>query len=689
MNASTSFLALSLLLVSSPAPADVANDVVEEIVVYGELREAPLAELPGSISVIDDDTIERRHAKHLEQILAVVPNVNFASGASRGRYLQIRGIGEQGQFIEPLNASVGIVVDHVDFSGIAAVATLYDVEQVEIFRGPQGTLYGANALAGLVNVTTSAPTDTVGAGVDVEAATYDTLSIGTHASAPLGETLNGRIALQRERSDGWVHNDHLGRDDTSDIDETTARARMRWTPDPDVAVDAVLGRIDVDNGYDAFSLDNHRDTKSDAPGRDEQESVYGSLRGVFSGVDAVDVEAIAALADSDVAYGYDEDWVFEGFHPFGYSSTDLYLRDRRTATGEVRVVSNPAARLFGGRTDWVAGVYGLAQKESLERRYTFLDDPFRSRFSIDRAAAFAEAQTRLGSATTLALGGRVERHRASYRDAYGADFDPDDDLWGARISLDRLVAPELLVYASAARGYKAGGFNTDGTLPADRRQFEPETLWNAELGVKGAWRDDALTARVALFHMWRDDMQVATSIVRTRPDGSSEFIEATANAAEGVNRGLEAEVGWRANARLTLFAALGLLASEYRDFVNAAGERLDGREQVHAPEYQAWGGFELALGRGAYLRAEAEAKDEFYFSDSHDARSDPYALVHVTLGWEASGWRASVWVRNVGDVDTYVRGYYFGNDPRVDYAPALYTQLGEPRVAGLSLGWTL
>ncbi len=143
-----------------------------------------------------------------------------------------------------------------------------------------------------------------------------------------------------------------------------------------------------------------------------------------------------------------------------------------------------------------------------------------------------------------------------------------------------------MVYASVSRGYKSGGFNTDGTLDADLRQFDPETLYNAEIGVKGNWRDDTLVGRLALFYMWRDDMQVDTSQIRMRPDGSSEFIEYTGNASKGDNYGLEAELHFRPTQRIELFGSLGLLSSEYRDFVNGAGQELDGRQQAQAPSYQ-------------------------------------------------------------------------------------------------------
>ena len=89
----------------------------------------------------------------------MIPNVNYSKGSSRARYFQIRGIGERGQFDEPLNSSVGLLIDGIELSGIGTVATLFDVKQIEVLRGPQGTLYGANALAGLINVVTNKPTD--------------------------------------------------------------------------------------------------------------------------------------------------------------------------------------------------------------------------------------------------------------------------------------------------------------------------------------------------------------------------------------------------------------------------------------------------------------------------------------------------------------------------------------------------
>lgn len=669
--------------------AAAPDDSIEEIVVTGEFRSDPLDALPSSVSVATAAQIASLEAQHLEQVLGLMPNVNVASGASRARYFQIRGIGETGQFIAPLNPSVGTIIDHVDFSGIATVSTLYDVRQVEVFRGPQGTLYGANALAGLVNVTTNDPTKVPEAGITVEGGDYNTRTIGGYVSGPLSDSVEGRLAVQQYNSNGYVRNHFLNQDDTNDYDELTIRGKLHWQAGDETSFDFAAGYIDIDNGYDAFSLDNSRNTISDQPGKDTQKSQFGSVIATFMQPKTFLVEAIVSHATSDIEYGYDEDWTFVGFDPNGYSSTDLYRRDWTTSSAELRFISNDDGRLFGDTTDWAAGVYTLKQDEHLHRVYTFITPDFTSEFRIQRAAVFGQTETHLSDATNLTVGLRLERHDSNYHDVDGSKFEPNDNLWGGRVALSHLVRTNTMVYASMSRGYKSGGFNTDGTLDADLRQFDPETLYNAEIGVKGNWRDDTLVGRLALFYMWRDDMQVDTSQIRMRPDGSSEFIEYTGNASKGDNYGAEAELRFRPTQRIELFGSLGLLSSEYRDFVNGAGQELDGRQQAQAPSYQFFVSAQYDWPSGWFANAAAEGKDAYYFSDSDSLQSKPYEIAHLSFGLKRDNWGVTAWMHNVFDKEYAVKGYFFGNDPRIDYASAGYTQLGEPRRVGVTLDWRL
>ncbi|MFB1014422.1 MAG: Plug domain-containing protein, partial [Alteromonadaceae bacterium] len=120
---------------------------LEIIVVSGDFRQQNLLKTANSLSVINANEIQARNAQNLEEIIALVPNVNFAGGSQRARYYQIRGIGERSQFQEPINPSVGLIIDDIDFTGIGSIASTFDIAQTEIYRGPQGTRFGANAMA--------------------------------------------------------------------------------------------------------------------------------------------------------------------------------------------------------------------------------------------------------------------------------------------------------------------------------------------------------------------------------------------------------------------------------------------------------------------------------------------------------------------------------------------------------------
>ncbi|MBY4677402.1 TonB-dependent receptor [Marinobacterium arenosum] len=662
-----------------PSDSDVTE--MTAVVVTGEFREAELQEIPNSISVIDQQTINARGAEHLEDVLGLAPNVNFAGGSSRARFYQIRGIGERSQFVEPLNPSVGVLVDGIDMSGIGSGATLLDVQQVEVFRGPQGTLFGANALAGLINIKSNDPTDYRTGSIETTLGNYDTYSVKGVLSGPISDRVGYRLALQSYGSDGYISNDFLDRDDTNDRDEQTLRGKLRIEASEDLTIDLTALLVDIDNGYDAFSLDNTRHTLSDEPGHDRQETAALAFASSWSGNDSFLVETSLSFADSDLEYGYDEDWTFDGFHPFGYSSTDNYIRDRQTATGEIRLVSRPGAEIFNGTTQWVAGVYLNDQSVDLTREYTFNAEDFTSKFDSTRTALYGQLETWLSDDWTLTTGLRVERWDADYRDSDGVSSDPSETLWGGRVALDYMLNDDTILYGLISRGYKAGGFNSDGTLPEALRTYDTEYMWNYETGVKGSWLDNRLQTQLALFYQQRRDVQIKGSRVVTRDDGSSEFIDFIDNSSEGTNYGIELEANLAVNSQLTLFGALGWLQTDLQE----EGASWDGRQQAHAPNYQFLIGAHYDYGNGWYARVDLEGKDEFYFSDRHNAESDAYELLNARIGYRTPDWELSLWGRNLTDEDYYVRGFgSFGNDPRKDYVTEPYYQFGDPRLIGVT-----
>jgi len=693
----SSIRVLSLSLLASPV---IALEELPEIVVTAEFRDISLLQSSASISVLSADLIHQRAAQHLEEILNVAPNVNFASGTSRARYFQIRGVGDRSQFETPLNPSVGFLLDGVDFSGIGSIGTLFDVEQVEILRGPQGTLHGANALAGLINVNSAAPSEESYHHLEASAGDYNSYSLGFVSSGPLSHKLLYRLAAQTFTSDGYTDNNYLHRNDTSDRNENTVRARLRWLASDVHTLDLNVTWIDLDNGYDAFSLDNTRDTISDEPGEDTQESASIALQ-TDSLIERVQVQTLLSYASTDSDYSYDEDWTYVGFHPDGYSSTDHYFRQRDSLSAELRLLSTDASTLFGNKTAWVAGLYYLANDEELNRRYTFAAD-FDSSYDTETFAAFVQLDTALTNRLTFITGLRLENRKIDYSDNNGVRFDPDENLWGGKLALEYNWSENTMSYASVSRGYRGNGINasilssigaTEDPAIIDTlnkvRTFDGETLINYELGVKSSLLANTLQVRLAVFYMDRDDQQVNGSFLIPQDDGGTSFIDYTSNAAEGENYGAELEIDWLATDALRLWANLGLLETKFDDYVNVFGEDLSGRSQAQAPEYQYSLGGRYDFSPGVFLRLEVEGKDKFYFSDRHNEQSDSYNLLNASLGIEREQWTLTLWGRNLSNEDYYVRGFgSFGNDPRKGYITEPYYQFGEPRMYGVTASYT-
>jgi len=215
------------LIVAAAAAAAPPEAPIEEVIVSSSLlRDQALEDVPASVTVLDEATLQRGGQQHFEDVLAQVPNLNWAGGTSRPRYFQIRGIGEREQYEGAPNSSVGFLIDDVDFSGVGMAATLFDVSQVEVLRGPQGTRLGANALAGIISVRSADPSMTPALSVEATGADYDTGSIGLVATGPV-ESLRSswRLAVQEYKSDGFRDDAFLGRKDTNDRDELTAHLK--------------------------------------------------------------------------------------------------------------------------------------------------------------------------------------------------------------------------------------------------------------------------------------------------------------------------------------------------------------------------------------------------------------------------------------------------------------------------------
>ena len=178
--------------------ADTSGNTLQEVVVSATLlRDQPLAAVPASITVLDSATLKAAGQQHFEDVLGLVPNLNWSGDTNRPRYFQIRGIGELDEYQGAPNPSVGFLIDDIDFSSIGTVGTLFDMDRVEVLRGPQGTRYGANALGGLIAMESAAPAAEFGGRVELSGGDYDTRSYGAMITGPV------RGTCSKPTTSGW------------------------------------------------------------------------------------------------------------------------------------------------------------------------------------------------------------------------------------------------------------------------------------------------------------------------------------------------------------------------------------------------------------------------------------------------------------------------------------------------------
>lgn len=683
------------------------NSEMEVMVVTADFRSASLGKMPSSITVIDAQKIQDESAQHFEDVLNSIANFNWSGGSSRPKYFQIRGVGEQEQYQGAPNSSVGYIIDDIDLSGIGMVSSMYDLQQVEVLRGPQGTRYGANALAGLIYLKSNDPTDVFEHGTEISLGNDDLRTFSGYSSGPLTDSgkLLYRIALQQHQQNGYRDNLYLNRDDTNSRDEFSGRAKLRWYATDDLQFDLTLLHADFDNGYDVWSLTNNpKETLSDEPGVDNQRTTGAGFKATYSGAENFELTSLTSFANTDHHYSYDGDWANPQYWASKQCSDDGvqfvpcqydYFWDktgqRKTLSQEFRLSSTNQGRIFAQTTDWLIGMYAQNLKEDnqLYSEYnTWPDEVLDSEYEATNYALFGQFDTDLGSEYVLSIGLRLEQRNSHYSDTNQDNFDPSETMWGGHIALSKRLNDSHNTYVRVARGYKAGGFNM--TLPLelnDKKEFDTETLYNYEIGLKSHWLNGIVDTNFALFYMDRQDQQVAAS--QQDPEKPQRFILYTENAGSSNNYGAELDATWYATDNLQLYSSLGWLETAYGDYQyqDKYGIEVDltDRDLAHSPHFTYNLGGTFRGNSGWFANLNLSGKSEFYYSDSNDSRSDPYYIVNARVGYETSAWSAYLWGRNLFDEQYGVRGFYFGNEPDNGWVEKQYIRYGDPRQLGVTV----
>ncbi|GMR14764.1 MAG: TonB-dependent receptor [Gammaproteobacteria bacterium] len=704
----TKISALLLALAVGLAPAVVraqgnTEDELEEVIVTAQFRDTELLKSSGSISVVQQATLFDRGAQHLEEILNVLPNVNFSSGASRARFIQVRGVGDLEQFVDPKYfPSVGVTIDDVDMNGLAAAAIMMDIRQVEVLRGPQGTRFGTNALAGMVNIRSNEPGNTFNGYAQAGVGNYSSWNVAAALGGPLSENFQGRIAVRQNSSDGFMRNVFLGRDDTNNRDEFSLRGKLRWLGKGDTRADLTIFYVNIDNGYDAFSLDNNRRTRSDEPGSDQQQSLSIAGKSYWQINTGLALETILSWSDADTQYSYDEDWsnpdICTGVaFCYPYANTDEQDRSRDNISLDIHLLSIDA-----GRLNWVAGAYAQHRSEDFTRQYY---GSFVSAYETQRYAVYGQADYDFSANWRVIAGLRFETFRDEYSDTNNLRSKTDDQYFTGEFTLQHDLNNGTMIYGTLSRGVKPGGVNTEASsvfgfmdpkfreFMQGRLQFGSESLLNREIGIKGRYLDETLTLRAAMFYMNRNDAQLESWIW---DDVNFLWVGYLDSVRSGSNYGMELELDYQLSTAVEVFAGIGWLETKVDEItvvdLGQPGELtqsvitvVKGRDQTKAPQWQYNIGANLYFTDQLSARLEIEGRSDSFYGYYHSQKIAGYSLVNASIGYQVGAVTIRAWGRNLAGKDYAVHGLYFANDPRKGYVNETYRQFGEPRVVGIDV----
>jgi len=700
-------------------PHQEAQDQQGDIVVTGSKRDTPFLQSDMSVTVLDRQALEEARVRDFRDIDKLVPNVKFnAQGQLSDMFISVRGI-ESNPFL--VNRT-SVYIDGIPFRELSN-AVLNQVESVEVLRGPQGALYGANSESGLVLIRTRGPSDHLTGEFRLTGTTFGNgngVTADGYVAGPLaGDTLAGSLAFKLSREDGYLENLTPYAGVAPRVDQGYVQGRLRWTPTDRLTVNLLAYQLSTRAPgmfeYEYVPLD------VDLYNRSYGDSLNGGRRaGDFTLIQ----DAPKRTTKSETVAGMSATWRLD----YGQIDAALsYRRERDTTAGYD--LDMTAAPVVAGR------IYGLDRYVNAELRFTSPGDkPFTYIVGI---AAYDQSEdsilgTIVGSGglddyqlaplqgsdgrdysifgtasytlpfaprVTMSAGLRYDRARRSTRQTAGqldlgygsivyyrdAELSHTFTATLPRFSLRYQASENLSLYASAAKGYIPGGFNLAAAQndEIDSRVFryDSETMWSTEAGFKARLWDGKAMLSGAVFRIRSNNWQEIQ--VATGEDGrpiSSDYIGSDASIE---SKGFELEAAVQPLPRLSLTGNIGWVDAKYRRFLATVGEDLAGNRVKLTPHYDAYLAARYEHPSGIFGRIDASFTGSYALDERNRAFQPAVTVIGLQLGYTHGPWTGRLFVENLTN-ERRINGLVFDNFG-FGADGNLYGPVDRPRIAGIEL----
>jgi iron complex outermembrane recepter protein len=711
--------------------ASSASNEVPEIVVTAQRRAQSISDVPLAITAIDSSTLEKDGITNSAQLATAVPNLQISSpyGNTQPNF-SLRGISVANEYNSNQVSPIGVYIDDVYIAPRTSQGMgLFDLDRVEVLRGPQGTLFGRNTTGGAINFITHGPSlDGSNGYAELGYGNFNTFtSQGAVEETLIPNELGVRIAGNWVHGGGQIENVYPGGPNPNSQDSRQGRVSLRYKPGDgnlDIKIRAYAGRdnptqaavqgyLPAREGLSFFQVDENRigENQTSASGVAANISYAFTPSLSVTSITSIDVgrQDLQQAADGSPADILDIDWQSH-FRQYSEEARFNYEVDRLTLVGGLYYGWDQTTtdNTFDIGSALAPGVNGGFFQNYRERRHS--------------SAVFLQGDFKITNQLVFTLGARYTEDRARYDDGYaylfagnvGAPqtplastvpcpgvpgtcaYDPNaryvingnNDAPTGRAALSYTFDNGLLTYASYNRGYRSGAFNGGGyTSSSGITYIKPETVNAYEIGGKGRFLDHSLTASAALFYYDYTNQQLQD----TRPGPVSFLV----NAPKSQVYGAEAETTYRVTPALTLRGSMGYLHATYKELTlqdtDLAGNRLP-----FAPSWTGqlgldWNIVNIAGGELA-LSPTANFVSRQYFSpfntvnaagagqDNAELQQGGYSKVNASLNWTRDKILVRAWVDNLFDREVYS----YGLDLRGAGFPYNFLVPSTPRTFGIS-----
>lgn len=654
------FLVMSLVLVGSAIAKEEKS--LESLIVTAQKTEENIQDVPISLTVFDEYAIEDRNIKSVKDIALYTPNLYLANPGDFGSLSpSVRGLSSDATFI---STTVSMYIDGVPtLNTVAYDSVLDNIERIEVLKGPQGTLYGKNAEAGVINIVTKKPGNKLKGKVGVEIGSDNKRQYSLSVSGPLvkNKFYIGASGRHYEK-DGFVENTYLGRCD-NDRENRYGKVFLRYTPTDSLDISLISSKFKRDDGspsINTIAAVDKRKVATDINGFTKNETTTHSLKIEYDFAN-YSFESITSEKEDEIDRFVDWD-----YSPMEYYHS--YLAETFKNRSQEFKLSSKSNSL-----SWLVGLY--ADKGEKKGGFNVLSmDPRAAGETLNNLddesiGVFTHFDYKINDKLSILGGLRYDKDKREIDDKnQDIQLDFSYSEVSPKLAVEYNLSNDIMTYATMAKGYKSGGFYLYAP-PGYSKKYDKETLWNYEIGLKSSFFNNALILNGSVYYMDISDMQVLSSVGKTGKGYVS-------NAAGATSIGFELEADYKVSKELSLFFAFGYNDTTFDKFSDSQGD-YEGNYNPNAPKYNYSIGGRYRHSSGFFTRVDLNGYGKMYLDKANKYEQDAYYLLNAKIGYELENFDLYFYAKNLFDKEYDMEGAYNG----------YYTMLSDPKETGIQFAY--